>query len=261
MASMAQSATSGSDEIERQNRIDLAAFYRIVAMLGWDEYIFTHISLRLPGPEKHFLINPFGMLFEEVRASDLVRIDIDGNVVGESRWPVNKPGFVIHSAIHDARDDAHCIIHVHTTAGMAIAQQRDGLIPTSFYSAMLVDQLSYHDFEGSVVSEGEKLRLVQNLGSNNHMVLRNHGLLACGTSVAAAFGAMLTLQRACEVQLAAQSGDRALIDIPHEVRHAHEAALRQTVKDAPANDMSHVERLLFDAVVRKLDRVDPSYKD
>ena len=120
-------------------------------MLGWDEYIFTHISLRIPGPEKHFLINPFGMLYEEVRASDLVRIDIDGNIVGASAWPVNQAGFTIHSAIHDAREDAHCVIHTHTTAGMGVAQQKDGLIPTSFYSAMLVDQLAYHDFEGSVL--------------------------------------------------------------------------------------------------------------
>lgn len=261
MTSMAHIARSDGDDIERRLRIDLAAFYRIVAMLGWDEYIFTHISLRLPGPEKHFLINPFGMLFEEVCASDLVRIDIDGNVIGESRWPVNKPGFVIHSAIHEAREDAHCVIHLHTTAGMAVAQQRGGLIPTSFYSAMLVDRLSYHDFEGSVVGEGEKVRLVENIGSNNHLVLRNHGLLACGASVAAAFSNILTLQRACEVQLAAQAGGDALIDIPYDIRHAHEAALRQTVKDAPANDMSPIERLLFDAMIRKLDRVAPSYRD
>jgi ribulose-5-phosphate 4-epimerase/fuculose-1-phosphate aldolase len=260
MASTTQIARATS-EVERQLRIDLAAFYRIVALLGWDEYIFTHISLRLPGPEKHFLINPFGMLYEEVRASDLVRIDIDGHVIGESDWPVNQAGFTIHSAIHDARDDAHCVIHTHTTAGMGVAQQQDGLIPTSFYSAMLFDHLAYHDFEGSVVTEGEKVRLVENLGVKNHMILRNHGLLACGSSVAAAFSAILTLQRACEIQLAAQSGGGVLIEIPADIRNAHKSALRKTVKDAPANDMSSVERLVFDAMVRKLDRIDPSYKD
>ncbi|ABQ70540.1 class II aldolase/adducin family protein [Rhizorhabdus wittichii] len=247
-------------DAEWKCRTDLAAFYRIVAMLGWDEYIFTHISLRLPGPERHFLINPFGLLYEEVTASNLVRIDINGDVVGASDWPVNKAGFTIHSAIHEARDDAHCVIHTHTTAGMAIAQQPAGLLPTSFYSAMIVDRLSYHDFEGSVVSDGEKVRLVENLGTNNHLILRNHGLLACGADVAAAFSAILTLQRACEVQLAAQVGDEPLLTIGHDIRNAHRSALNKTVKDAPANDLSVIERAVFDAMVRKLDRLDPSYR-
>lgn len=259
MASGVTRIGSPVDDTERQLRIDLAAFYRIVALLGWDEYIFTHISLRLPGPEKHFLINPFGLLYEEVRASDLVRIDIDGNVVGRSPRQVNQAGFTIHSAIHEARDDAHCVIHTHTTAGMGIAQQRGGLLPTSFYSAMVYDQLSYHDFEGSVVTEGEKVRLVEHLGQNNYLILRNHGLIACGPTVAAAFSAILTLQRACEIQLAAQAGGAPLVDIPADVRNAHKAALNQTVKGEAANDMSAVERLVFDAMVRKLDRIDPSY--
>lgn len=246
---------------EWQLRVELAAFYRIVAMLGWDELIFNHISLRLPGPRRHFLINPFGLLYEEVRASDLVKIDIDGNVVGESRWPVNKAGFVIHSAVHAAREDAHCIIHTHTTAGMAVAQQTGGLLPTSFYSAMLYDRLSYHDFEGSVVTEGEKHRLVANLGSNNHIILRNHGLLACGRTVASAFGAILSLQRACEIQIAAQAGGSALIPIPEEIRNAHKAALTQTVKDAPAQDMTRIDQAVFDAMVRKVDRIDASYRN
>lgn len=260
MASVAR-MTQPVTETERQLRVELAALYRIVAMLGWDEYIFTHISLRLPGPEKHFLINPFGLLYEEVCASNLVRIDIDGNPVGDTPYPVSKPGFVIHSAVHAARDDAHCVIHTHTTAGLAVAQQKDGLLSTNFYSAMMCDQIGYHDFEGSVVSEGEKMRLVERLGSHNHMILRNHGLLVCGATVAAAFGRLLTLQRACEVQLAAQAGGGPLIDIPYEVRNAHKSALRQTVKDEAANDMSKIERLLFDAMVRKIDRIDPSYKD
>lgn len=247
-------------DTEWQCRTDLAAFYRIVAMLGWDEYIFTHISLRVPGPERHFLINPFGLLYEEVTASNLVRIDINGDVVGKADWPVNKAGFTIHSAIHEARDDAHCVIHTHTTAGMAIAQQPAGLQPTSFYSAMVFDQLGYHDFEGSVVTDGEKVRLVENLGKNDHLILRNHGLLACGANVAAAFMAILTLQRACEVQLAAQVGADPLLAIDHAVRNAHKSAINDTVKDAPANDMSVLERAVFDAMVRKLDRLDPSYR-
>lgn len=261
MASTAQIATPQISEVEKQLRIDLAAFYRLIALRGWDEYIFTHISLRLPGPEKHFLINPFGMLFEEVRASDLVRIDIDGNVVGENAWEVNQAGFMIHSAIHAAREDAHCVIHTHTTAGMGVAQQQDGLLATSFYSAALVDQLSYHDFAGSVVTEKEKVQLVANLGENNYIILRNHGLLACGATVADTFAAIVMFERACEIQLAAQAGGSALIDIPYEIRNAHKSALRQTVKDAPGNDMSRLNRLLFDAMKRKLDRTDPTYRD
>ena len=241
-------------------RIELAAFYRIVAMLGWDEYIFTHISLRLPGPDRHFLINPFGLLYEEVTASNLVRIDINGDIVGKSEWPVNKAGFTIHSAIHEARDDAHCVIHTHTTAGMAVAQQPSGLQSSSFYSAMVYDRLAYHDFEGSVVTDGEKVRLVENLGPNNYLILRNHGLLACGADVPAAFSAILTLQRACEIQLAAQAGGEALLPISADVRNAHRSALNKTVKDAPTNDMSRIERAVFDATVRKLDRLDPSYR-
>ncbi|MEZ5735510.1 MAG: class II aldolase/adducin family protein [Novosphingobium sp.] len=249
-------------EVEQALRVDLAAFYRIVALLGWDEFIYTHISLRLPGPEKHFLINPFGMMYDEVRASDLTKIDIDGNIIGKSSWPVNQAGFTIHSAIHDAREDAHCVIHLHTTAGMGVAQQKEGLLPTSFYAAVVYDQLSYHDFEGSVVTDGEKSRLVEHLGQNNFLILRNHGLLACGRTVAETFGAALVLQRACEIQLAAQSGGAELIEVPYEVRNAHKAALNQTIKDAPpANDMSELDRLAFDAMVRKIDRIDPSFRD
>jgi ribulose-5-phosphate 4-epimerase/fuculose-1-phosphate aldolase len=222
-AGAAQTLSVPFDDVERKHRIELAAFYRIVAMLGWDEYIFNHISLRLPGPDRHFLINPFGMLYDEVCASHLVRIDVDGNIVGKSPWSVNKAGFVIHSAIHAAREDAHCIIHTHTTAGMGVAQQEGGLLPTSFYSAALYDRLSYHDFEGSIVTAGEQVRLVESLGTNNYLILRNHGLLACGETVAAAFTAMFTLQRSCEIQLAAQAGGSPLVSILREVRDTHKS--------------------------------------
>lgn len=251
---------AGMSEAEWKCRLDLAAFYRIIAMLGWDEYIFTHISMRLPGPDRHFLINPFGLLYEEVTASNLVRIDINGDIVGHSDWPINKAGFTIHSAIHEAREDAHCVIHTHTTAGMAVAQQPAGLQSTSFYSAAVFDQLAYHDFEGSIVTDGEKIRLVENLGAKNYLILRNHGLLACGSNIPAAFMAIVTLQRACEVQLAAQVGGEPLLQISPEIRNAHKSALIKTVKDAPANDMSAIERAVFDAMVRKVDRLDPSYR-
>jgi len=235
-------ATSGASrdpslitsDVEWAHRVELAAFYRIVALLGWDELII---------------------------ASSLLKIDLEGNLVEPSPWLVNKAGFMIHSAIHDARQDAHCVLHVHTTAGMAVAQQPKGLQSTSFYSAALYDHLSYHDFEGSVVTDGEKVRLVQSLGTNNHIILRNHGLLTCGPTPAATFSAMYTLQRACEVQIAGQAGGDPLIEVPEEIRSEHRSALNQTVKDAPANDMARVDQMMFDAMVRRIDRIDPSYKN
>jgi ribulose-5-phosphate 4-epimerase/fuculose-1-phosphate aldolase len=244
---------------EWEHRVDLAAFYRIVAYLGWDELIFSHITLRVPGPQRHFLINPFGMLYEEITASSLVQIDLDGNIVDGSSSPINKAGFVIHSAVHEAREDAHCVVHVHTTEGMAIAQQAKGLLPTSFYSAAVYDSVGYHDFEGSVVTDGEKARLVRNLGSNKILILRNHGLLVCGPNVPSTFMTLFTLQRACEVQIAAQPGG-PLISIDDKIRHSHRSALNQAIKDAPANDTSQMDRLAFDAMVRRVERLDDSFR-
>ncbi|HJQ16589.1 MAG TPA: class II aldolase/adducin family protein [Allosphingosinicella sp.] len=248
-------------DVEWAHRVDLAAFYRIVAHMRWDEIIFSHITLRLPGPERHFLINPFGMLYEEITASSLVKIDIEGNVIDDTPWPINKAGFVIHSALHEAREDAHCVAHVHTTAGMAVAQQAAGLLSTNFYSASLYDKISYHDFEGSVVTPGEKVRLAQNLGSNNILILRNHGLLVCGPDVATTFSTLFTLQRACETQIAAQACGSPLIDVPRDIREAHRDALNQTILDEPANDFSRVERLAFEAMVRRIERIDSSFRN
>jgi len=246
---------------ERQIRIRLAACYRIIARLGWGEMIFNHITMRLPGPKTHFLINAFGLLPQEVTASSLVKIDLDGNVVEPGPWPVNRAGFVIHSAIHEARADAHCIIHTHTTAGMAVAQQRDGLVPGNFYSCLLHDLVGYHDFEGSVVYAEEKQRLVASLGRHNLLILRNHGLIACGPTIDEAFFQMWLLQRACEAQIAAQSSGVPLIPIPEAVLAAHDGAVKQTIKDGGDDDMPALAGAVFSAMMRELDRTDGSYRD
>jgi ribulose-5-phosphate 4-epimerase/fuculose-1-phosphate aldolase len=239
---------------EWEARVELAACYRIVDMLGWTEMIFNHITLRLPGPERHFLINPYGLWYREVTASNLVKIDIEGNVIGGSEWPVNRAGFVIHSAIHAARDDAHCIMHTHTTAGMAIACQREGLLPDNFYSALLHGHLAYHDFEGVTTRDDEKPRLVHSLGSKNHLILRNHGLLVCGRTVPEAFLRMWTIERACQIQQAAQATGQPLISLPEEVLARTSTMPRQLEAGDPT------DRRLFAALLRRVDAIDQSYK-
>ncbi len=248
-------------EVEREwdIRVRLAACYRIVARLGWGEMIFNHITMRLPGPETRFLINAFGLQPQEVTASSLVKIDLDGEIVEPTPFPVNRAGFVIHSAIHAARDDAHCVIHTHTNAGMAVAQQRDGLIPGNFYSALMVGRVGYHDFEGSVTRDDEKPRLVANLGRRNALILRNHGLIACGPTIDEAFFTMWLLQRACEAQIAAQSTGVPLIPIADSVLAAHEAAARQTIKDGGDDDMPVLAHATFSAMVREIDRDGADY--
>lgn len=240
---------------ERDARVQLAACYRIFDMLGWIQMIFNHITLRLPGPERHFLINPYGLWYREVTASNLVKIDIDGKVIGESNWPVNRAGFVIHSAIHAAREDAHCIMHTHTTAGTAIACQRDGLLPDNFYSALLYGDVAYHDFEGVTTRDDEKLRLVRSLGQKNCLILRSHGLLACGRTVPEAFLRMWTLERACEIQQAAQSSGRPLIELSADVLERSANAPRQLEPGEPT------DRKLFAALVRRIDAIDQSYRE
>ena len=240
---------------ERDARVQLAACYRIFDMLGWIQMIFNHITLRLPGPERHFLINPYGLWYREVTASNLVKIDIDGKVIGESDWPVNRAGFVIHSAIHAAREDAHCIMHTHTTAGTAIACQRDGLLPDNFYSTLLYGDVAYHDFEGVTTRDDEKLRLVRSLGQKNCLILRNHGLLACGRTVPEAFLRMWTLERACEIQQAAQSSGRPLIELSADVLERSANAPRQLEPGEPT------DRKLFAALVRRIDAIDQSYRE
>ncbi len=192
---------------EWQLRVDLAACYRLVALFGWDDLIFTHISARLPGPDHHFLINPYGMMFDEITASSLVKVDLHGNKVMDSPHPVINPaGFTIHSAIHAARDDAHCVLHVHSVNGVAVSAQEDGLLPLSQHSIFVLSSLAYHDYEGVALEDDEKPRLVRDLGDKRFLMLRNHGLLTVGRSVAEAFVAMYFFEAACMMQVRAQGG-------------------------------------------------------
>lgn len=196
-------------------RIELSGLYRVVHRLGWCDLIFNHITARVPGEDRHFLINPFGLRYDEVTASNLVLIDLDGRPVRPSRWPVNAAGFVVHGAVHRHRPDAHVVLHTHTREGMAVACKAEGLSHDSFYGAMLTDEVAYHPFEGVTVHEGEMARLAASLGQRQMMVLRNHGLLTCGPDVPSAFFAMWLLQRACETQCDAQA-----LAGPHEILSA-----------------------------------------
>src|SRR5918911_5642487 len=183
---------------EWQARLDLAAAYRAVAYYGWDDLVFTHISMRVPGPDHHFLINPYGMMFEEITASSLVKVDLAGNTVMETPYSINPAGFTIHSAVHEAREDALCVYHTHTLAGVAVSAQKRGLLPISQHSLFPLASLGYHDYEGLALNDDEKPRLVDDLGDKTCLILRNHGLLTVGTSAADAFLAMYNLQRSCE---------------------------------------------------------------
>jgi ribulose-5-phosphate 4-epimerase/fuculose-1-phosphate aldolase len=238
-------------EAERAARVELAACYRVFDLLGWTEMIFNHITLRVPGPERYFLINPFGLHYREVTASSLVLIGIDGNPVRETPWPINKAGFVIHSAIHAAVPDAHCVMHTHTTTGVAVACLKDGLSPTNFYAAQLHGKLAYHEFEGITVEPDEKERLVRDLDGKPAMILRNHGLLTWGTSAPQAFMMLWTLQRACDVQIAASAAG-ALHPIRAEV-------FEQMVRESGPGEKRTCDDV-FSAMVRLVDARDPSYR-
>jgi len=239
-------------EAERAARVQLAACYRIFNHLGWTEMIFNHITLRVPGPEKVFLINPFGLHYSEITASSLVLIDVEGNPVREAKWPVNRAGFVIHSAIHEHVGHAHCVMHTHTTTGMAVACLQAGLSPTNFYAAQLHGKVAYHDFEGITVDEGEQERMLKSIGDKPAVILRNHGLLAWGPSVPEAFMLLWTLQRACDVQIASSSAG-ALNPIRDEV-------FAQTVRESGPGEQRTCEDV-FAAMQRLVDAKDPGYRD
>lgn len=242
-----------SDE-EWKARVDLAACYRIVAMHGWDDLVFTHISARVPGGEDHFLINPYGLLFEEITASSLVKVDLDGEKVLDSPYPVNPAGFVIHSAIHAAREDAGCVLHTHTKAGIAVSAQADGLLPISQTSLFPYVTLGYHNYEGVALNDDEKPRLVADLGMNNALILRNHGLLTTAPTVADAFLFMYVLETACQIQIMAQSGGSELVQVPGPVIAGIQAQAEQVTKGLGG-------ALVWPALLRKLDRRDASFRD
>ena len=238
---------------EWQARTDLAAAYRAVAMFGWDDLVFTHISARVPGPEHHFLINPYGMMFEEITASSLVKIDLAGKKVMESPFDINPAGFTIHSAVHEAREDAHCVMHLHTIEGVAVSCQKEGLLPISQQSLYPMIGLAYHDYEGVALNPEEKARLVRDLGDRNSMILRNHGLLTCGETTADAFLFMYILQKACEVQIRAQSGGAELIQVPQPILDGMQKASQAVLRNAGG-------MLAWPGILRKLDREDPSWR-
>ena len=234
-------------------RVQLAAAYRIFDYLGWTELIYNHITLRLPGPERHFLINPFGLRYAEVKASNLVKIDLEGKIVGKSDWPVNPAGFTIHGAIHAGIPNAHCVMHTHTTAGMAVACSQGGLSMSNFYSAQLHGKVAYHDFEGITVHADEGPRLIANIGDRPAVILRNHGLLAWAESLPRAFAILWLLNRACEIQLASTAMG-PVIEVPEEIQ-------RKCTRDSlQFNPDFGAGQDVFDALTRAIDAIDPSYK-
>jgi ribulose-5-phosphate 4-epimerase/fuculose-1-phosphate aldolase len=234
-------------------RVELAACYRLVALYGMDDIVYTHISARVPGPDEHFLINPFGTMFEEITASSLVKIDVDGRVISPTGARVNEAGFVIHSAIHAARRDVDCVIHTHTRAGMALSTFKAGLLPLCQKSMLFQNRLAYHAFEGIAFDPGERERLVADLGSHKAMVLRNHGLLTCGRDCAEAFSLMYQLDLACQVQVDVLAANAAYGLPPDEV--AEKAASQLESYPLTPRDLE------WPALIRKLDRLDTSYRD
>jgi ribulose-5-phosphate 4-epimerase/fuculose-1-phosphate aldolase len=243
-------------EDEWKLRVNLAACYRLVAMYGWSDLIFTHISAKLPesvsGKDHHFLINPYGLMFDEITASSLLKIDLHGKQINESSFYVNHAGFVIHSTIHEARHDAVCVLHTHSRAGVAVSAQKDGLLPISQQSSLLLSSLAYHDYEGLAVHDDERDRLKADLGDNKYMILRNHGLLTVGCSVPDAFLAMYFLETSCQIQVSAQAGG-TLSPVPQKVLDGVTAAVRVQQSKGSAADLA------WPALLRRLDRLSPGY--
>jgi ribulose-5-phosphate 4-epimerase/fuculose-1-phosphate aldolase len=253
MSASASSVRPLVSNAEWEQRVNLAACYRLVAMYHWDDLIFTHISARVPGPEHHFLINPYGMFFDEITASSLVKIDLNGNKVVDSPYDVNPAGFNIHSAIHAAREDAQCVLHVHSINGVAVSAQKDGLLPISQQSIFVLASLAYHNYEGVALNEDEKPRLVRDLGENNFLMLRNHGLATVADNIPDAFLFMYLFQSACMIQVRAQAGGSSLIPIDARIIAGAKAQAKQVTRGAGG-------ALAWPALLRKLDRVDPTYR-
>jgi ribulose-5-phosphate 4-epimerase/fuculose-1-phosphate aldolase len=251
----------GMDSVQQQVsaeewklRVDLAAAYRLVALFGWDDLVFTHISARVPGPEHHFLINPYGMMFDEITASSLVKIDLNGNKVTDSTYDINPAGFTIHSAIHAAREDALCVMHTHSINGVAVSAQKEGVLPISQQASVVLSSLGYHNYEGIALREDEKPRLVADLGENNFFMLRNHGLLTVGSTVADAFLFMYLFEAACMIQIRAQAGGGELVSIDPRIIAGVKAATQQVTKNAGGS-------LAWPGLLRRLDRRNPGYAD
>ena len=238
---------------EWQVRVDLAACYRLVALHGWTDLIFTHLSARVPGTDHNFLINPYGMLFDEITASSLVKVDLEGRIVMESDYNINPAGFTIHSAVHGAREDAHCVMHLHTDQGVAVSAQKHGLLPLSQTAMAIVEDIAYHDFEGIALNLDERERLVHDIGDKNLMILRNHGTLAVGRTVPEAFLRMFWLERACAMQVQALSAGL------ENVHWATDEARNTTAEQG--RGIPALANLAWSGLIRKLDRMDPSFRD
>jgi ribulose-5-phosphate 4-epimerase/fuculose-1-phosphate aldolase len=255
MASTVTAMPARMSAEEWQTRCDLAACYRLVDLFGWSDLINTRITARVPGPADHFLINPYGLLFDEVTASSLVKIDVGGNKVEPSDYEVNSGGFAIPSAVHMARPDVACVLHTHSIAGCAVSMQKDGLLPLNQHALQVIDDVAYHDYEGTARNPEERARLIADLGDRHIMVLRNHGLLVVGTSIAAAFVATYRMERACAMQLAFQQSGAEFHPVGDAVVSAAYARIRLAA--GARNDPAKFE---WPALLRKLDRIDPSYK-
>jgi ribulose-5-phosphate 4-epimerase/fuculose-1-phosphate aldolase len=254
MSSPALSVKAHVSAAEWQMRVDLAACYRLVALYGWDDLVFTHITAKIPGTDNQFLINPYGMMFEEITASSLVKIDAGGNKLDKDNpYPINPAGFVIHSAIHAARADAKCVLHTHTPNGVAVSAQKNGLLPISQQSIFVLASLAYHSYEGVALNDDEKPRLVRDLGDKNFFMLRNHGLLTVGESIADAFLFMYLFEATCMIQLRAQSGGGELIPVPKQILDGALAQAKMVTKGLGG-------QLAWPGLLRKLDRTDPSYQ-
>ena len=250
--------TSVRDKVsdaEWQARVDLAATYRLVAHYGWSDLIYTHISARVPDAENHFLINPYGMTFDEITASSLVKVDLDGNIVMDTPYMINPAGFTIHSAVHAEGKDAHAVIHTHSDDGVAVSAQKEGLLPLSQTSMIVMGDLAYHDYEGIALDHDERERLIADLGDKHSMILRNHGLLTCGATCADAFLRLFFLERACTMQIKALAGGRDQVAPPSA------DVIDKVAGQARFQDANGIGNLAWPALLRTIDRVDPTYRD
>ena len=239
---------------EWQTRVDLAALYRLVALYGWDDFVFTHISARVPGEDNHFLLNPYGLLFEEIKASDLVKIDLDGNIVSKTEHFVNAAGFTIHSAVHGNGQHNHAVIHTHSNDGVAVSAQEHGLLPISQTAMVIRNECAYHDYEGIALNHDERDRLLDDLGDKHCMILRNHGLLATGATCADAWLRLFFLERACTMQIKALSGGSKLNMVPDNV-------VELVTDQGQMASEQGIGNLAWPALMRKLDKIDASYKE
>lgn len=259
MTTLASDSVTTSEDIESSLRRELAAFYRLVAHFRMTDLIFNHISVELPGPDNHFLLNPYGLMYEEITASSLVKVDADGRLVEPSPFSVNPAGFVIHSAVHSAREDAKCVVHTHTQAGCAVAAQEDGLLPLSQMALEFYDRIGYHDYEGIALNLEERDRLIADLGDKPVMILRNHGLLAVGETIAQAFYRIFYLERACQIQVAAQAA-RTVTPSSEVCEYTYQQLTSPDTVEGDLLDDSHTVDLTWAAMLRLVERNYPDYK-